>query len=207
MSVNDDSVLRSVYYKYVHPKEVFIAEGILVPDVARKKNTVTLGGVRKNSANKINIKSSQIENLPFVYPYGASLDVQVRTSYTCSALITSSLLFALFLFPPLSYIHPFVIPSHLLFPPYSSLYSSRPIPFHLLFSPLLHSTHTQRPARPLLSSGPVSYPMNRPIAAIWESETVPSSSARPAGQTGTVCGVVWCGIVLCSVEERSVISL
>jgi isoprenylcysteine carboxyl methyltransferase (ICMT) family protein YpbQ len=43
MSVNADSVLRSVYYKYVHPKEVFIAEGILVPDIARKKNTATLG--------------------------------------------------------------------------------------------------------------------------------------------------------------------
>ena len=40
MSVNADSVLRSVYYKYVHPKEVFIAEGVLVPDIARKKNTV-----------------------------------------------------------------------------------------------------------------------------------------------------------------------
>ena len=26
--------------------------------------------------------------------------------------------------------------------------------------------------------------MNRPIAAIWESDTVPSSSARPVGQTG-----------------------
>ena len=48
MSVNADSVLRSVYYKYVHPKEVFIAEGVLVPDIARKKNTATLGGVRKS---------------------------------------------------------------------------------------------------------------------------------------------------------------
>ena len=98
MSVNDDSVLRSVYYKYVHPKEVFIAEGILVPDVARKKNTVTLGGVRKNSANKINIKSSQIENLPFVYPYGASLDVQVRTCSIRPKLIISSLIFASLIF-------------------------------------------------------------------------------------------------------------
>jgi intraflagellar transport protein 52 len=34
---NNDSVLRSVYYKYLHPKEVFIADGILVPDLARKK--------------------------------------------------------------------------------------------------------------------------------------------------------------------------
>lgn len=37
MSVNNDSVTRSAYYKYLHPKEVFIAEGVLVPDIARKK--------------------------------------------------------------------------------------------------------------------------------------------------------------------------
>jgi intraflagellar transport protein 52 len=37
MSVNNDSVTRSVYYKYLHPKEVFIADGVLVPDIARKK--------------------------------------------------------------------------------------------------------------------------------------------------------------------------
>ena len=35
--VNDDSVMRSVYYKYLHPKEVFIEEGVLVPDFIRKK--------------------------------------------------------------------------------------------------------------------------------------------------------------------------
>jgi hypothetical protein len=34
------------------------------------------------------------------------------------------------------------------------------------------SLNVQRPSRPLLSSGPISYPMNRPIAAVWESETV-----------------------------------
>lgn len=37
MSVNSDSVMRSVFYKYLHPKEVFVAEGILVPDIARRK--------------------------------------------------------------------------------------------------------------------------------------------------------------------------
>lgn len=37
VSVNDDSVMRQVYYKYLHPKEVFIGEGILVPDMARRK--------------------------------------------------------------------------------------------------------------------------------------------------------------------------
>jgi hypothetical protein len=37
ISCNNDSVLRSVFYKYLHPKEVFISEGVLVPDIARKK--------------------------------------------------------------------------------------------------------------------------------------------------------------------------
>lgn len=34
------------------------------------------------------------------------------------------------------------------------------------------SLNIQKPARPLLSSGQVSYPMNRPIAAVWEAETM-----------------------------------
>lgn len=34
------------------------------------------------------------------------------------------------------------------------------------------SLNIQKPSRPLLSSGPVSYPMNRPIAAVWEAETM-----------------------------------
>jgi intraflagellar transport protein 52 len=37
MSINSDSVMRSVYYKYLHPKEVFIADGVLVPDLCKKK--------------------------------------------------------------------------------------------------------------------------------------------------------------------------
>jgi len=113
MTVNADSVIRSVYYKYLHPKEVFICDGVLVPDLARKKNLVASSGSRKsssktgasNGATSRSEKgsSSNQEKLNFVYPYGASLNVI-------------------------------------------------------------------RPSRPLLSSGPVSYPMNRPIAAVWESD-------------------------------------
>lgn len=51
------------------------------------------------------------------------------------------------------------------------------------------SLNVTRPSRPLLSSGQVSYPMNRPIAAIWESETV----AEVGGNRGRL-------IVLGSVE-------
>mmetsp|Transcript_26374 Transcript_26374/g.39129 ORF Transcript_26374/g.39129 Transcript_26374/m.39129 type:complete len:597 (+) Transcript_26374:53-1843(+) len=111
VSCNNDSVMRSVYYKYLHPKEVFIADGILVPDLIKKKNVTSIAGSRKNAptAGKGTEKGARAqaanEKLAFVYPYGVSLNVQ-------------------------------------------------------------------RPSRPLLSSGPISYPMNRPIAAVWESETV-----------------------------------
>ena len=37
ISCNEDSVMRQVYYKYLHPKEVFVEEGVLVPDILRKK--------------------------------------------------------------------------------------------------------------------------------------------------------------------------
>jgi len=115
--VNSDSVIRSVYYKYLHPKEVFIAEGVLVPDIAKKKNLVSLAGNRKISTKESSTSHTGQdpvkENLQFVLPYGSSLNVQ-------------------------------------------------------------------KPARPMLSSGPISYPMNRPIAAAWESETV----AEIGGQRG-----------------------
>jgi intraflagellar transport protein 52 len=110
ITVNDDSVMRSVYYKYLHPKEVFIEEGVLVPDFLRKKNSVVLSN-RKSTIKKQDLLSDTVpisdddQRLAMVYPYGVSLNIA-------------------------------------------------------------------RPARPILSSGPVSFPMNRPIAAMWESETV-----------------------------------
>jgi len=122
---NADSVLRSVFYKYMHPKEVFVAEGVLVPDLTKKKNTISLSGMRKSQAKPGQDgrkTESASDKLQFVLPYGTTLNVQ-------------------------------------------------------------------KPARPLLSSGPISYPMNRPIAAVWESETV----ADVGGQRGRM-------VVLGSVE-------
>lgn len=37
ISINCDSVIRGAYYKYLHPKEVFISDGILVPDIINKR--------------------------------------------------------------------------------------------------------------------------------------------------------------------------
>lgn len=110
---NNDSVVRSSFYKYLHPKEVFIAEGVLVPDLARKKNDVTSGKKQAQQTKVSKSKNATVDKLPFVYPFGSSLNIQ-------------------------------------------------------------------RPARPLLSSGPISYPMNRPIAGFWEAET--SISGRQRGR-------------------------
>jgi intraflagellar transport protein 52 len=37
ISCNTDSVMRTSFHKYMHPKEVFINDGVLVPDIVRKK--------------------------------------------------------------------------------------------------------------------------------------------------------------------------
>jgi intraflagellar transport protein 52 len=55
--------------------------------------------------------------------------------------------------------------------------SSKDQKFSLVY-PYGSSLNVQRPSIPLLSSGPISYPMNRPIAAMWESETVNNAGAR-----------------------------
>ena len=112
---NGDSVMRSVYYKYLHPKEVFIAEGVVVPDLAKKKNSVNLSGNRKAQSKQSERGNNKQEvagdKLNFVFPYGTTLNCQ-------------------------------------------------------------------KPARALLSSGPISYPMNRPVAAVWESDTVAEIGAQ-----------------------------
>jgi hypothetical protein len=74
VSVNIDSVLRAVYYKYMHPKvytvdatirgwldqsisvlfqEVFVSNGILAPEIARKKEMVRIGSTRRTPSDKV----------------------------------------------------------------------------------------------------------------------------------------------------------
>ena len=90
--VNSDAVVRTVYYKYLHPKEVYVSTGI----VNREINRAAARGKGKEGAEPA--------QLAFVYPYGATMAVQ-------------------------------------------------------------------KPAVPILSSGYISYPLNRPVAAMHESKT------------------------------------
>ena len=122
-SATSDSVVRSVHYKYLHPKEVFVADGVLVPDLIRKKvctslfitdkvglivvdvqGSSALGGAKPSKGDS-KAKHGAKDNFSFVFPYGVTLNVH-------------------------------------------------------------------KPSRALLSSGSSSYPINRPVCSIWESETV-----------------------------------
>jgi intraflagellar transport protein 52 len=108
--INNDAVVRTAFYKYHHPKECGINNGILCQDIFRLTSSGTRG--KENTNNKtLNLEATKVvqtsvedgtgPQLPFVYPYGATLSVQ-------------------------------------------------------------------KPAGPVLSSGPISYPLNRPLAAACE---------------------------------------
>ena len=90
IAVNSDAVVRTVYYKYLHPKEVYVSTGV----VNRELNRAAGKGKGKDATGK----ETSEEQLAFVYPYGSTMNVQ-------------------------------------------------------------------KPAIPILASGYISYPLNRPVAA------------------------------------------
>eukprot|EP01147_Barroeca_monosierra_P000715 gene715-4008_t len=67
--VNSDAVVRSSFYKYLHPKECLVSNGILNRELSRvagKQNTRSRGDDLANEQG----------NLQYLYPYGATLAVQ-----------------------------------------------------------------------------------------------------------------------------------
>lgn len=80
ISVNNDTVVRTTHYKYLHPKEVLIADGIL------NRGLLTAVGKPINSNHDVdeldlgrNRKLKEAfanAGLDFVYPYGSTLSVQ-----------------------------------------------------------------------------------------------------------------------------------
>ena len=127
MAFQDDSVVRTVYYKYLHPKEVHIANGVINREIniaagmrTRAPQPGASGGAGVPPAIS---ESSPNANLAFAYPYGCSLAVQ-------------------------------------------------------------------KPAYPVLSSGPLSFPLNRPVCGLWSAHTPKAGSegcarGRPAPQKET----------------------
>lgn len=123
MSCQSDSVLRTVYYKYLHPKEVFVSHGVLQPALVANKHLV-ISGKRKTKRDKLSgeeLKASTANGggISFVYPRGGTLGVR-------------------------------------------------------------------RPARAVLSTGAISYPIHRTVCAAWEGKA-PADAPLRAPRPRVVC--------------------
>jgi len=135
IAFNSDSVARTVHYKYHHPKEVLVSDGVLnrgVTSAVRDLSNLfsnaasSSSNARKTKASilkRSNVRDDDKENLlEFVYPYGSSLNVQ-------------------------------------------------------------------KPAVALLSSGHVTYPLNRPVVACAQTKGSPTWEKKEGGRIGVVGSV------------------
>lgn len=87
--VNNDSVVRLNYYRYFHPKEAAIPNGVLNREINRAAGKSVSSG---NSFSDIDVTHSQ-SCLSFLYPYGATLAVDKRST---PILSTGGVCFPLF---------------------------------------------------------------------------------------------------------------
>lgn len=76
MAVRQDSVVRTVYYKYLYPKEVFIANGVLQPAIAANKNINAKSSKSAGSSATAPIDTANNGGLSFVFPHGATMTVE-----------------------------------------------------------------------------------------------------------------------------------
>ncbi|TKS71080.1 Intraflagellar transport protein 52 -like protein [Collichthys lucidus] len=67
--VNNDAVVRTVYYKYFHPKEALVSNGVLNREISRAAGKVVTGITEDENIG------NDAQALTFVYPYGATLSV------------------------------------------------------------------------------------------------------------------------------------
>lgn len=67
--VNNDAVVRNVYYKYFHPKEALVSDGVLNREISRAAGKVVTGIIEDENMG------NNSQALTFVYPYGATLSV------------------------------------------------------------------------------------------------------------------------------------
>lgn len=110
ISVNQDSVIRKTFHKYLHPKEAFVGNGCLNQELVRSAHGKLQddkdkpGKYSKKYRDTKDDLANRDENggLKFVYPYGCTINVR-------------------------------------------------------------------KPAQALLSSGPISFPANRPVSAFYVS--------------------------------------
>lgn len=86
ITVNSDSVVRNMYYKYFHPKEALVSNGVLNREISRAAGKVVTGIIEDENVG------NNAQALTFVYPYGATLSVMKPAA---AVLSTGSVCFPL----------------------------------------------------------------------------------------------------------------
>lgn len=81
IAINADAVVRTVYYKYLHPKEVHITSGVINREIntaagKRPQQSTAAGATGSGGVVPSITESAPNTQLAFAYPYGASLAVQ-----------------------------------------------------------------------------------------------------------------------------------
>ncbi|CAH2292748.1 intraflagellar transport 52 homolog isoform X1 [Pelobates cultripes] len=67
--VNSDSVVRNVYYKYFHPKEALVSNGVLNREISKAAGKEVSAVVDEDGGG------NNTQALTFLYPYGATLNI------------------------------------------------------------------------------------------------------------------------------------
>lgn len=91
---HNDSVVRTAYYKYLHPKECYVENCKVHPEFLRtiknvsKKKKIVFNDDMMDDDNVINNDENN-STLSFVYPYGQSLDVSQAASIVFNSGVIS----------------------------------------------------------------------------------------------------------------------
>ena len=161
---NSDAVVRTVYHKYTHPKEVFIQGGILNPTIDQAH------GAPAPSANNRTLSAWGFAYLvlrhhaPRDFWHTASPCIYTSAPTSCSYKRGSTLLL------------------YLCSSGRGTSSSGKPMSSDsLAFTfPYGASLNVQKPAFPVLSSGHLAIPLHRPVAALWEGKA--RKGGPPAGR-------------------------
>jgi len=85
ISINNDAVVRTVYHKYHHPKESLVTHGILCKDIVRAAKGEKKSDKENKDALQLQVTRDDGDiaslgkdngGIEFVFPYGATLNVQ-----------------------------------------------------------------------------------------------------------------------------------
>lgn len=75
INVNNDSIIRTTYFKYFNPKEALVSDGVLNRALAEVTGKLVDPGY-SGASSQSDKNDHAAQSLSFVYPFGATLNVQ-----------------------------------------------------------------------------------------------------------------------------------